>query len=172
MESLLGKTDEYGYEDVIFNPYLVDVKTAIGKSCFFGDSPRDTMRVANTCKDEVSTLTGIKDGYFVDENGTKWDCIIINRDKPKQEYVPFSTPSQFLAAYKSHRGDGLRDIPGCQLPSLGGVWVKSIKGGFYATVTEVYGNGVVTRPDCGIVTWSELYTIYVFPDGTPCGRVC
>ena len=170
MKSLLGKTDEYSYEDVIINPYLADVKAAIGKSCFFGDSPRDTMNVANTLKDEASTLTGIKDGYFVDENGTKWDCIIINRDKPKPEYVPFRTPSQFLAAYKSHRGDNLGDTPGCQLASLGGVWVKSIKGGFYAVVTEVYSNGVVTRPDCGIVTWSELYTIYVFPDGTPCGR--
>lgn len=172
MESLLGKTDEYGYEDVIINPYLAGVRASIGKSCFFGDSPRDTMRVANTRKDEASTLTGIEDGYFVDENGTRWDCIIINRDKPKPEYVPFRTPSQFLATYKSHRGDSLRDIPGCQLPSLGGVWVKSIKDDFYAMVTEVYNNGVVTRPDCGIVTWSELYTIYVFPDGTPCGNAC
>ena len=172
MESLLGKTDEYGYEDVIINPYLAGAKAAIGKSCFFGDSPRDTMNVANTRKDEASTLTGIKDGYFVDENGTRWDCIIINRDKPKQEYVPFRTPSQFLAAYKSHRGDSLRSIPGCQLAGLGGVWVKSIKGDFYAMVTEVYNNGVVTRPDCGIVTWSELYATYVFPDGTPCGNAC
>ena len=170
MKSLLGKTDKYSYEDVIINPYLADVKAAIGKSCFFGDSPRDTMNVANTLKDEASILTGIKDGYFVDENGTRWDCIIINRDKSKSEYVPFRTPSQFLAAYKSHRGDSLGDTPGCQLASLGGVWVKSIKGDFYATVTEVYSNGVVTRPDCGLVTWSELYTIYVFPDGTPCGR--
>ena len=170
MESLLGKTDEYGYEDVIINPYLADVKAAIGKSCFFGDSPRDTMNVANTRKDEAGTLTGIKDGYFVDENGTKWDCIIINRDKPKPEYVPFRTPSQFISAYKCHRGEDLGKAPGCQLASLGGVWVKSIKCGFYATVTEVYDNGVVTRPDCGLVSWSELYTIYVFPDGTPCGR--
>ena len=171
MESLLGKTDEYGYEDVIINPYLADVKAAIGKSCFFGDSPRDTMRVANTCKDEASTLTGIKDGYFVDENGTKWDCIIINRDKPKLEYVPFRNCSQFLGAYRSHRGDSLGNTPGCQLASLGGVWIKSVKGGFYAMVTEVYGNGVVTRPDCGIVLWSELCILYIFPDGTPCGNV-
>ena len=39
-------------------------------------------------------------------------------------------------------------------------------------VTEVYDNGVVTRLDCGLVTWSELYTTCVFPDGTPCGNVC
>ena len=171
MESLLGKTDEYGYEDIIINPYLADVKAAIGKSCFFGDSPRDTMNVANTRKDEASTLTGIKDGYFVDENGTEWDCIIINRDKPKPEYVPFRNCSQFLDAYKSHRGDSLGNTPGCQLASLGGIWVKSIKGDFYATVMEVYNNGVVTRPDYELVTWSELYKIYVFPDDTPCGNV-
>ena len=169
MKSLLGKTDEYGYEDVIINPYLADVKAAIGKSCFFGDSPRDTMNVANTLKDEASTLKGIKDGYFVDENGTKWDCIIINRDKPKSEYVPFRTPSQFLTAYKSHRGEDLGKALGCQLASLGGVWIKSVKGGFYATVTEVYDNGVVTRPDCGLVSWNELREIFVFPDGKPCG---
>ena len=172
MESLLGKTDEYGYEDVIINPYLAGAKAAIGKSCFFGDSPRDTMNVANTLKDEASTRTGIKDGYFVDENGTKWDCIIINRDKPKPEYVPFRTPSQFISAYKCHRGEDLGKALGCQLASLGGIWIKSVKGGFYAMVTEVYDNGVVTRPDCGLVTWSELYTTYVFPDGTPCGNVC
>ena len=172
MESLLDKTDEYSYEDVRINPYLADVKAAIGKSCFFGDSPRDTMNVANTLKDEAGTLKGIKDGYFVDENGTKWDCIIINRDKPKPEYVPFRNCSQFLDAYRDHRGDSLGNTPGCQLSSLGGVWVKSVKGGFYATVTEVYDNGVVTRPDCGLVTWSELYTIYVFPDSTPCGNAC
>lgn len=171
MESLLGKTDEYGYEDVIINPYLVDVKAAIGKSCFFGDSPRDTMRVANTCKDEASTLTDIKDGYFVDENGTKWDCIIINRDKPKPEYVPFRTPSQFISAYTYHRGENLEKALGCQLASLGGVWIKSVKSGFFAMVTEVYGSGVVTRPDRGLVSWSEVYTMYVFPDGTPCGNV-
>ena len=172
MESLLGKTDEYGYEDIIINPYLADVKAAIGKSCFFGDSPRDTMNVANTRKDEASTLTGIKDGYFVDENGTKWDCIIINRDKPKPEYVPFRTSSQFISAYKCHRGEDLGKELGCQLASLGGIWIKSDKRGLYAIVTEVYDNGVLTRPDCGLVTWSELYTTYVFPDGTPCGNVC
>ena len=172
MESLLSKTDDYGYDDIIINPYLTDVKAAIGKSCFFGDSPRDTMRVANTCKDEASTLTGIKDGYFVDENGTKWDCIIINRDQPKPEYVPFRNCSQFLDAYKSHRGDSLGGRLGYLLAGLGGVWIKSVKSGFYAMVTEVYGNGVVTRPDCGLVTWSELCTIYVFPDGTPCGNAC
>ena len=172
MESLLGKTDEYSYEDVIIDPYLADVKAAIGKLCFFGDSPRDTMNAANTRKDEASTLTGIKDGYFVDENGTKWDCIIINRDKPKPEYVPFRNCSQFLDAYKSHRGDSLGNTPGCRLTSLGGVWVKSIKGDFYAMVTEVYSNGVVTRPDCGLVLWSELYATFVFPDGTPCGIAC
>ena len=30
MESLLDKTDEYSYEDVIINPYLAEVKAAIG----------------------------------------------------------------------------------------------------------------------------------------------
>ena len=171
MESLLGKTDEYGYEDVIINPYLADVKAAIGKLCFFSVSPKEVIETANKYKDEAKILADIKDGNFIDVDGTRWDCIIINRDQPKPEYVPFRNCSQFLDAYKSHRGDSLGNTPGCQLASLGGVWIKSVKGGFFAMVTEVYGNGVVTRPDCGLVSWSEVYTMYVFPDGTPCGNV-
>ena len=169
MESLLDKIDEYGYDDVIINPYLADTRTAIGKLCFFGDSPRDAIIVANEYKAEAKILTDIKDGYFVDENGTRWDCIIVSRDEPKPKYVPFKTPSQFVSAYKCHRGEDLGKALGCQLASLGGVWIKSVKGGFYAMVTEVYDNGVVTRPDCGLVSWDELREIFVFPDGKPCG---
>ena len=163
------ETVVYDYKDVVFDPYSEDAKTAIGKSCFFSLSPRDVIETANKCKDDTSILKDIKDGYFVDEYGTRWDCIIVSRDELKPKYVPFKTPSQFINAYKCHRGEDLGKALGCQLASLGGVWIKSVKGGFFAMVTEVYGNGVVTRPDCGLVLWDELYSIYVFPDGTPCG---
>ena len=163
------ETVVYDYKDVVFDPYSEDAKTAIGKSCFFSLSPRDVIETANKCKDDTSILKDIKDGYFVDEYGTRWDCIIVSRDELKPKYVPFKTPSQFINAYKCHRGEDLGKALGCQLASLGGVWIKSVKGGFFAMVTEVYGNGVVTRPDCGLVSWDEVYTIYVFPDGTPCG---
>ena len=169
---MLDKTIAYDYKDVVFDPYSEDAKTAIGKSCFFSLSPRDVIDTANECKGDTSILKDIKDGYFVDEYGTRWDCIIVSRDEPKPKYVPFKTPSQFISAYKCHRGEDLGKALGCQLASLGGVWIKSVKGGFFAMVTEVYGNGVVTRPDCGLVSWDEVYTIYVFPDGTPCGCVC
>ena len=166
---MLDKTIVYDYKDVVFDPYSEDAKTAIGKSCFFSLSPRDVIETANKCKDDTSILKDIKDGYFVDEYGTRWDCIIVSRDELKPKYVPFKTPSQFISAYRCHRGENLEKALGCQLASLGGVWIKSVKGGFFAMVTEVYGNGVVTRPDCGLVLWDELYSIYVFPDGTPCG---
>ena len=166
---MLDKTIVYDYKDVVFDPYSEDAKTAIGKSCFFSLSPRDVIDTANECKGDTSILKDIKDGYFVDEYGTRWDCIIVSKDEPKPKYVPFKTPSQFVSAYKCHRGEDLGKALGCQLASLGGVWIKSVKGGFFAMVTEVYGNGVVTRPDCGLVSWDEVYTIYVFPDGTPCG---
>lgn len=166
---MLDKTIVYDYKDVVFDPYSEDAKTAIGKSCFFSLSPRDVIETANKCKGDTSILKDIKDGYFVDERGTRWDCIIVSRDELKPKYVPFKTPSQFISAYRCHRGEDLGKALGCQLASLGGVWIKSVKGGFFAMVTEVYGNGVVTRPDCGLVLWDELYSIYVFPDGTPCG---
>lgn len=167
---MLDKTTVYDYKDVVFDPYSEDAKTAIGKSCFFSLSPRGVIETANECKGDTSILKDIKDGYFVDEYGTRWDCIIVSRDEPGLKYVPFKTSSQFINAYKYHRGEDLGKALGCQLASLGGVWIKSVKGGFYAMVTEVYDNGVVTRPDCGLVSWSELYTIYVFPDDTPCGE--
>lgn len=168
---MLDKTIVYDYKDVVFDPYSEDAKTAIGKSCFFSLSPRDVIETANKCKGDTSILKDIKDGYFVDEYGTRWDCIIVSRDELGPKYVPFKTSSQFISAYKCHRGEDLEKALGCQLASLGGIWVKSVKGGFFAMVTEVYGFGVVTRPDCGLVSWDELYTIYVFPDGTPCGSL-
>lgn len=166
---MLDKTIVYDYKDVVFDPYSEDAKTAIGKSCFFSLSPRDVIETANKCKGDTSILKDIKDGYFVDERGTRWDCIIVSRDELGPKYVPFKTSSQFISAYKCHKGEDLGKALGCQLASLGGVWIKSVKGGFFAMVTEVYNNGVVTRPDCGLVSWDEVYTIYVFPDGTPCG---
>ena len=132
-------------------------------------SPKEVIETANKYKDEAKILADIKDGYFIDKNGTKWDCIIVSRDKPKPEYVPFGNCSQFLDAYRSHRGENLGKALGCQLASLGGVWIKSVKSGFFAMVTEVYDSGVVTRPDCGLFSWSKVYTMYVFPNGTPCG---
>ena len=169
MESLLGKTDEYGYDDVIINPYLADARTAIGKLCFFSNSPRDVIIVANEYKVEAKILKDIKDGCFIDKNGTKWDCIIVSRDKPEIRYSPFKTPSQFISAYKQHRDEDPKSVECHQLASLGGIWLKSSKHNFCAMVVEVYSDGIVTRPDWGIVTWDELCKIFVFPDGTPCG---
>ena len=120
-KSVADKTTVYDYKDVIFNPCSEDAKTAIGKSCFFSLSPRDVIDIANKCKNEARILTGIKDGYFVDEDGTKWDCIIVSRDEPRLKYVPFKTPSQFISAYKCHRGEDLGKALGCQLASLGGM---------------------------------------------------
>lgn len=170
MRNVSEETITYNYKDVIIDPYSEATEAAIGKLCYFSVSPKDVLDTANRNNGEVSTLVGVKDDYFLDEDETRWDCIIVSKDKPKPKYIPFETRSQFLDAYRCHRGEDPENTPGHQLASLGGVWVKSVKCDFYAMVTEVYDNGVVTRPDCGLVSWDELYTTYVFPDDTPCGE--
>ena len=174
---------KYVFENIIINPTAEGIEKYIGKEVYFGDTPAACLYNANVddCGN-LGILTEIHPKFNFpfridrphDDECLRSDydylCFIPKKEDPKPEYAPFKNCSQFLSAYSRHKGKDPENIPDHQLASLGGIWVKSAKYGFYAMVTEVYDNGVVTRPDCGIVSWGELYEVYVFPDGTPCGN--
>ena len=176
---------KYVFENIIINPAAEGIEKYIGKEVYFDDTPAGCLYSANIDdRRNLGILAEIHPGFnFPFKIDRPYDdgcihsdydflCFIPKKEDPKPKYAPFETRSQFLSAYTCHRGEGLGNVPGYQLAGLGGIWLKSSKNNFYAMVTEVYNDGIVTRPDCGIVSWDELYTIYVFPDGTPCGRVC
>ena len=180
--------NNYTFENIIINPKAEGIEKYIGKEVYFGDTPMECLHNANTDNraslgilteirekfnfpfriDRTINIDHLDNGDYIDED---WNflCFIPKKEDPKPNHIPFMTPSQFISAYNCHKGEALGKALGCQLASTGGIWIKSVKGDFYETVTEVYDNGVVTRPVCGLVSWSELYKLYVFPDDTPCG---
>lgn len=177
--------NNYTFEDMIINPKAEGIEKYIGKEVYFGNTPTGCLYNANiNNRDSLGILAEIhpscnfpfgidrsNDGDYIYED---WNflCFIPKKEDPKPKYIPFMTPSQFISAYNCHKGEALGKALGCQLASTGGIWIKSVKGGFYEMITEVYENGIVTRTVCGLVSWSELYKFYVFPDNTPCGIVC
>ena len=176
---------KYTFENVIINPAAEGIEKYIGKEVYFGNTIVGCLCSANrNVRSNLGILSEIHassnrpfriDRPHDDEHAYEdygFLCFIPKKEDLELKYTPFKTRSQFLSAYNLHRGENPESVTGYQLANLGGIWLKSSKNDFYAMVTEVYNNGVVTRPDCGIVTWSELYTIYVFPDGTPCGCAC
>ena len=180
--------NNYTFENIIINPKAEGIEKYIGKEVYFGDTPMGCLHNANiNNRASLGILTEIREKFnfpfridrtinidhldnsdYIDED---WNflCFIPKKEDPEPGYIPFIARSQFLDAYRCHRGDNPGNTSSCQLTSLGGIWLKSSKDNFYTIVTEIYDNGVVTRPDCGIVSWKELCEIFVFPDGTPCG---
>lgn len=173
---------KYTFENVVINPAAEGIEKYIGKEVYFGNTIVGCLCNANmNVRSNLGILSEIHasfnhpfridrpydDGYLYEDYD--FLCFIPKKEEPEPKYTPFKTHSQFLSAYSLHRGEDPESVTGYQLANLGGIWLKSSKNDFYAMVTEVYSDGVVTRPDCGPVSWDELYTIYVFPDGTPCG---
>ena len=170
---------EYTYKDIIIDPTSEEAKNAVGKICYFSNSPRNILSDIY-CKSAVEgILTNMDDGYFEVDNEGYWDCIILKKEepKPKPKYVPFENITEFLDAY--------RNTPDC-LPeevsylSHNGIWLKDNEIDAYRMVTEIWDMGIVignknitigeTTVFNDITSWDELLEDCTFLDGTPCGK--
>ena len=170
---------EYTYKDIIIDPTSEEAKNAVGKICYFSNSPRNILSDIY-CKSAVEgILTNMDDGYFEVDNEGYWDCIILKKEepKPKPKYVPFENVTEFLDAY--------RNTPDC-LPeevsylSHNGIWLKDNEIDAYCMVTEIWDMGIVignknitigeTTVFNDITSWDELLEDYTFLDGTTCGK--
>lgn len=171
---------EYTYKDIIIDPTSEEAENAIGKICYFSDSPR-TMLSEIYCKRPVEgILTNIEDGYFeVDKKGY-WDCIIVKKEEPKPDYVPFESAKEFLERYveiKERAGLGRFNN---NLLNCGGIWLKQKEPEAYVMITELWDVGAVIGDNKFIIeeenvlndttSWVEIFKEYSFLDGTPCGK--
>lgn len=75
--------DKYTWENIIFNPETEEIKTFVGKECYFGDSPAECLKNANDDTD-LGVLEDIKIGtiypFFKQGIGSGYGCIIQKRD--------------------------------------------------------------------------------------------
>ena len=170
---------EYTYKDIIIDPTSEEAKNAVGKICYFSNSPRNILSDIYCNSAVEGILTNMDDGYFEVDNEGYWDCIILKKEepKPKPKYVPFENVTEFLDAY--------RNTPDC-LPeevsylSHNGIWLKDNEIDAYCMVTEIWDMGIVignknitigeTTVFNDITSWDELLEDCTFLDGTPCGK--
>lgn len=160
---------EYTYKDIIIDPTSEEAKNAVGKICYFSNSPRNILSDIY-CKSAVEgILTNMDDGYFEVDNEGYWDCIILKKEEPKPKYVPFETLDEFIESYKKSEEritySNTRDyIASC------GMWLRFNNDDVLCAVTEIWTDGVFLGHDHMKIKWKELFNFYTFMDDTPCGK--
>ena len=171
---------EYTYEDIIMDPEDPRLEGAIGKECFFSDYPQQLLNGArNNSLEYLDCLTDIrKEGActFVDKNGSAWTLIIIKKEEPKPEYIPFESVEEFLDEYFLNKEKYTTGI----LLKLEGIWLREKETGALCMATEIWDEGLVigdtkltisgTDVFNDTTDWDELFSKYSFVDGTPCGK--
>ena len=178
---------EYTYEDIIMDPEDPRLEGAIGKVCYFNDSPKMILEHANNnSPNNFFSLKEINknneypftDGKYEDV----WTLIIIKKEEPKPEYVPFESKEEFIEAFHYHDNANYSETDDILLNY--GMWLWSNVDGSYKLVTEIWNAGVVIGDDKMRITneeghidvfndttsWVKLFSEYRFLDGSPCGK--
>ena len=174
---------EYTYKDIIIDPNSEEAKNAVGKICYFSNSPRNILSDIYRNSAVEGILTNMDDGYFEVDNEGYWDCIILKKEEPKPQYVPFKSKEEFIEAYHYHDNAKYSETEDILLNY--GMWLWSNEDGSYKLVTEIWNAGVVIGDDKMRITneeghidafndttsWIKLFSEYRFLDGTPCGKL-
>ena len=160
---------EYTYKDIIIDPNSEEAKNAIGKKCYMYDSPTMLLKMANS-DDDARTLESIdeSDYPFNDkEFGNEWTCIIVKKEEPKPEYIPFQDGREFFNSYLSVESRLEKED---YFLSNHGIWLMDCENGDYFLVTEIWGDGVVLGSNQTTTHWDDLLEEFIFLDGSPCGK--
>ena len=164
---------EYTYEDIIMDPKDPRLDGAIGKECYFNDSPKMILEHANNnSPNNFFSLKEINenneypftDGKYEDV----WTFIIIKKEEPKK-YVPFETLDEFIESYK--KAEERIDYSNAEdyIASCG-MWLRFNNDDVICAVTEIWADGVFLGHDHMKIKWEELFNFYTFMDDTPCGK--
>ena len=136
------------------------------------DEHEMTLTQVEDVDSEPFTVTDM-DGDEIDA-----DFIIIKKEEPKPEYVPFESKWEFIESYMDNRSN--HEYLDHQISCLGGIWLKDKESDAYFMVTEIWDMGIVigdknmtigaTTAFNDITDWDDILESYVFLDGSPCGK--
>lgn len=176
---------EYTYKDIIIDPTSEEAKNAVGKECYMECSPQGVLYYANKglgthCLSEI--LENSVCPFFSEEKGEGCSCIIVKKEEPKPQYVPFKSKEEFIEAYHYHDNANYSETEDILINY--GMWLWSEVDGSYKLVTEIWNAGVVIGDDKMRITneeghidvfndttsWVKLFSEYRFLDGSHCGK--
>ena len=170
---------KYTRKNIIMHTDDRDLVRAIGKKVYCSSDMNLLLQHANNDECEM-TLVEIKDTdhepfTVMAPDGVEFDAdfIIIKKEEPKFQYVPFKSMEEFAdrysevakwADYASFEDNLLQ----C------GMWLKYIDDNdkpVYTLVCEIKDEGV-KLDEHGRFTWEELFSKgFLFPNDTPCGKL-
>lgn len=165
---------EYTYKDIIIDPTSEEAKNAVGKICYFSDSPRTLLSEIDCKRPVEGILTNMDDGYFEVDNEGYWDCIIVKKEEPKPKYVPFESTHEFISAYYKANNEIVVNTE--SMLSGFGMWLRckenfeSNARPFLACVSEIYDDCITIGKYPDPITFKGLLEYCEFLDGSPCGK--
>ena len=184
--------DKYTCKNLVIDPEAQGLEDVIGKEVYANDVPLYCLKCANENL-QVSILREIrKDDFFPfrveDPDGRilGFDCIIVKKEEPKPEFIPFKSAEEFTDAYDSANYSVSTGTMENKLLDYGGIWLKGKESGACYMVTEIWGCGVVISSSDmktvkigedkyftvnRVIHWKALLEYYIFLDGSPCGKL-
>ena len=159
---------EYTYKDIIIDPTSEEAKNAVGKICYFSNSPRNILSDIYCNSAVEGILTNMDDGYFEVDNEGYWDCIILKKEEPKPQYVPFKSKEEFIEAYHYHDNAKYSETEDILLNY--GMWLKDKNSHEIFLVTGVFNQSIHICDFDSDESWGELLNEFTFIDGSPCGK--
>ena len=162
---------EYTYKDIIIDPTSEEAKNAVGEGCYFGSNPKTVLDFAN-CNEKkfLRVLECIKpeeDNPFYDYN-YGFPCIIVKKEEPKPEYIPFQDGREFFNSYLSVESRLEKED---HFLSNHGIWLKRRESDDLFMVVDIWDDGVVIGSNQFTTSWNDLSNDYTFLDSSPCGRL-
>ena len=141
---------EYTYADVIIDPE--DPRVEIGKEYYWSDYPSSLLLEVLEGSKQSKILIEVDNSEYPFKNrDAKYQCLI-RKKEPEKKYVPFDLTKE--------------EDRNC----LKGKWLKRIDTGDEDLIISFSDDSTFIAPD---QYWDaeKLLTLYVFDDGTPCGRL-
>ena len=171
---------EYTRKDIIMDPNDPRLEGAIGKKVYCSSDINLLLHRANNDEHE-KILTQVEDVdsepftcTYMDGDEIDADFIILKKEEPKPEYVPFESMEEFVRMYREVMEGAEPDSFEDNLFQCG-MWLRDADAdtdkSMYRLVYEIRDKGV-RIPDYGFLDWENLLysTGLTFLDGSPCGK--
>ena len=163
--------DKYTWENIIFNPETEEIKTFIGKECYFGDSPAECLKHAND-DTNLGVLEGIKIGtsYPFLKQGVSnvYGCIIVKKHF-EVDHVPFSNMEELASTYEETM-QGYDIYTFIDNLRCNGMWIRCKEDCGVYQIVGMLADGVIVAGFEKKKTWEELFNEFEFINNEPCGK--
>ena len=164
--------DKYTWENILFNPETEEVKTFIGKECYFGDTPAECLKHAND-DTNLGVLKGIVTGtsypFFKQGVSSGYGCIIV-KEHFEVDYIPFSSMEELASTYEETM-QGYDPYTFIDNLRCNGMWIRCKEDCGVYQIVGMSADGVIVAGFEKKKTWEELFNEFEFVNNEPCGKI-